>query len=146
MSDTNTRGVKALLQRWFTEVWVKKNLHLAPQMVTRDVQWNDIVRGGLKREGLEPFFAYFKAFHDAIRDFRVYDIDVMAEGLRGAFRVIGEGVLVGPQLGPRPTNEPIVARCIGMTWHQPEDFKIYKAQQYVGWEGINPDELRDVTQ
>jgi hypothetical protein len=142
--QANTAGVKALLTRWFTEIWVDKKLHLAPQMVTSDAQWNDIVRGGLKRQGLEPFYADFKAFHQAIKDFRVYDIDVMGEGLRGAFRVIGEGTLVGPQLGPPPTNEPIVARCIGMTWHRPNDFKIIRCQQYVGWEGVSTDDLRDV--
>jgi hypothetical protein len=142
----DTQGVKALLTRWFTEIWVNKNLNLAPQMAAPDIQWNDILRGGLKRQGLEPFYADFKAFHDAIKDFRVYDIDVMAEGLRGAFRVIGEGILVGPQLGPRPTNEPVIGRCIGMTWHRPKDFKIIRCQQFVGWEGINSDDLRDVMQ
>jgi hypothetical protein len=65
---------------------------------------------------------------------------VIGEDLCGSFRVIGEGILTGLQLDPGPTNEPIIGRRIGLTWHRPKDFKIIRCRQYVGWEGINSDD------
>jgi steroid delta-isomerase-like uncharacterized protein len=96
---------KALVRRWFEEVWNQKRKESIKEMFAADGIAHglagDVVRGP------EGFAAFHEAFVGGFPDLRVAVEDVVAEGDRVAIRWRVAGTLKGPGLGVAPTNRPM---------------------------------------
>jgi len=101
MSEEN----KAIMQRWFDEVWNKGNAQMIGEMVT-----DDIVIHGLSDAGGTPItnLAEFRSYHSQLRhafpDIHVKVLDLIAEGDRVVARCTVQGSHQGELLGIAPTN------------------------------------------
>jgi len=105
MSEEN----KALLRRWFDEVWNKKNAGAIDEMLAAD----GIVHG-LSEDENQPLKgpAGFKPFHDVFRgafpDIGVVVEDLIAEGDKVVARCSVRGKHTGDHLGIAPSNSPVL--------------------------------------
>lgn len=92
---------KALVERWFEEVWNKGRSEAIDEMMAPDARAH-----GLGPDAMGP--AAFKQFHAAFRaafpDVRVRIDDIIAEGDRVAYRLTAFGTHRGDGLGFPATN------------------------------------------
>ena len=119
MSEEN----KALVRRWFEEVWNKGRAEAIDEMMA-----NDGLAHGLGDASLGK--AEFKQFHAAYRqgfpNINVHIEDVVAEGDKVAYRWTASGRHVGHLMGIAPTGKS--AQFIGMGIIRVRDGKIVE-----GW-------------
>lgn len=104
MSDAN----KALLNRWFDEVWNKHNAAAIDEMVTDDL----VIHGLTDAQGKDiTGVANFKAFHEqfcgAFPNVVVNVEDVISEGDRVVGRCAVSAKHTGENLGLAPTNADV---------------------------------------
>ena len=136
MSEEN----KALLRRWFDEVWNKKNAGAIDEMLAA----NGIVHG-LSDDESQPLKgpAGFKPFHDVFRgafpDIEVVVEDMIAEGDKVVARCSVRGKHAGDHLGIAATNSPIqftgIAICRiedGMIVEAWNNFDFLKMNRQIG--------------
>jgi len=105
MSEEN----KALLRRWFDEVWNKKNADAIDEMLAADG-----IAHGLSDDENQPLKgpAGFKPFHEVFRgafpDIEVVVEDMIAEGDKVVARCSVRGKHTGDHLGIAASNSPVL--------------------------------------
>jgi steroid delta-isomerase-like uncharacterized protein len=94
---------KALVVRWFEEVWNKGRSDAIDEMFAAD----GVAHGlGEDLHGPDAFKTFHAAFRQAFPDVRVQVEDVIAEGDRVAYRLIASGTHRGDGLGFAATGRP----------------------------------------
>jgi steroid delta-isomerase-like uncharacterized protein len=104
MSEQN----KALLQRWFEEVWNQGKSEAIDELLAQDSVIHGLVdASGQPVRGLGPFQEYHNQFCGAFSDLHVSLEDLVAEGDRVVARCNVRGKHTGESLGFAATNAPI---------------------------------------
>ena len=99
---------KALIQRWFDEVWNQGNASVIDELLAEDGVIHGLVdASGNPVHGLEGFHEFHKQFRGAFPDLNVSVDDVIAEGDRVVARCSVRGRHTGEHLGFAATNAPI---------------------------------------
>jgi steroid delta-isomerase-like uncharacterized protein len=104
MSEEN----KALLQRWFDEVWNKGRVDAVKEMFAAD----GVAHGLLEdpespMRGPDDFKPYHEVFRGAFPDVEVVVEDMIAEGDKVAARCLVRGKHSGDHLGIAATQAPV---------------------------------------
>lgn len=97
MSDQN----KALIERWFEEVWNKGRSDAIDEMMSPDAVAHGLGPGAM---GPSAFKSFHAAFRSAFPDVRVQVDETIAEGDRVAYRLTACGTHRGDGLGFPATN------------------------------------------
>jgi steroid delta-isomerase-like uncharacterized protein len=104
MSEEN----KALIKRWFEEVWNQGNSELIDELLAEDGLIHGLLdASGNPVEGLAGFHNFHDQFRGAFPDLIVNVEDVIAEGDKVVARCSVRGKHTGDQLGFAATNSPI---------------------------------------
>ena len=122
MSEEN----KALMRRWFDEVWDKGNADAIGELATEDV----VIHGlndasGSSISSLAEFRSYHTQLRSAFPDIVVNVDDVIAEGDLVAARCSVQGNHSGELLGLAPTNAAVAFN--GMVFIRVSDGKIVES-------------------
>ena len=122
---------KALLRRWFEEVWIKGRADAIDEMFAAD----GIVHGLSDDEdkplrGPGDFKPFHKVFQGAFPDIEVVVEDVIAEGDKVAARCSVRGQHTGDHLGIAASNAPV--HFTGMSIVRIKDGKIVE-----GWNNFD---------
>ena len=121
MSEEN----KALVRRWFEEVWNKGRAEAIDEMFAEDGVAHGLSDAGESLRGPAGFRPFFHSFHGAFPDTEIVVEDVIAEGARVAARCSVRARHQGDTLGFRATNRPI--EITGMVFTRIRDGKIVEA-------------------
>jgi steroid delta-isomerase-like uncharacterized protein len=122
MSEEN----KALVRRWFEEVWNKGRAEAIDEMFAEDGVAHGLSdASGQPLRGPAGFRPFHRSFRDAFPDIEVVVEDVIAEGDKLAARCSVRGRHQGDTLGFRATDRPI--EITGMTFARVRDGKIVEA-------------------
>jgi len=98
---------KALVERWFEEVWNRGRPEAIDEMLAAD----SVIHGlGPTSHGPAEFKAFHSAYRDAFPDVAIEIEDMVAEGDRVAARWRGTGTHRGAGLGFRATGKPVQFR------------------------------------
>lgn len=104
MSEEN----KALLHRWFEEVWNKGRAEAIDELFAEDGIANGLAdETGKPLRGPSSFKAFHQKFRDAFPDLEVILEDTVAEGDKVAGRCIVRGRHQGDGLGYAATQQPV---------------------------------------
>jgi steroid delta-isomerase-like uncharacterized protein len=104
MSEKN----KALIQRWFEEVWNQGKSDVIDELCAEDVVIHGLVDGsGQPVSGRQGFHDFHDQFRGAFSDLNISVDDVVCEGDRVVARCSVRGKHTGETLGLAPTNAPI---------------------------------------
>jgi steroid delta-isomerase-like uncharacterized protein len=122
MSEEN----KALLRRWFDEVWNKGRSDAIAEMFAVD----GIAHGlsdeeGKSLRGPADFMPFYEIFRGAFPDIEVVVEDIIAEGDMVAARCAVRGKHTGDHLGVAASNAPV--HFTGITMARFKDGKIVEA-------------------
>jgi steroid delta-isomerase-like uncharacterized protein len=122
MSDEN----KALIERWFEEVWNKGRAEAIDEMFDAEGIAHGLAdETGAPLHGPEGFRPFFQKFRDSFPDISVSVEDTVAEGDKVAARCTVRATHAGDSLGVAATNKPI--EFTGMTIVRLKDGKIVEA-------------------
>ena len=104
MSEEN----KALIKRWFEEVWNQGNSKTVDELLDEDGVIHGLVDAtGQPVSGLKAFHEFHDQFRGAFSDLYITVDDVIAEGDRVVARCSVRGKHTGESLGFAATNAPI---------------------------------------
>jgi steroid delta-isomerase-like uncharacterized protein len=105
MSDEN----RALIHRWFEEVWNKGRAEAIDEMFAADGIANGLAdeKGAPLQRGPSGFKPFFQNFREAFPDIEVIVEDTVAEGDKIAARCLVRGTHKGDSLGFAATNQPV---------------------------------------
>jgi steroid delta-isomerase-like uncharacterized protein len=127
MSEENvSEENRALIHRWFEEVWNKGRAEAIDELFA-----DDGIANGLADEQGEPlrgpsgFKPFFQKFRDAFPDIEVIVEDTVVEGDKVAARCRVRGTHKGEGLGVAATNQPV--EFTGITIAKIKDGKIAEA-------------------
>jgi steroid delta-isomerase-like uncharacterized protein len=99
---------KAIMKRWFEEVWNKKDGYAIDELLSKDAVIHGLADGaGNPVKGLPAFHAFHAQFCGAFPDVEVNIDDVIAEGDKVVARCSVRGQHSGPHLGIAATNAPV---------------------------------------
>lgn len=117
---------KALIRRWFDEVWNKGRAETIHEMFAAD----GIAHGlsdepGRTMKGPDDFTPFHGIFRGAFPDMKVVVEDTIAEGDKVAARCSVRGRHTGPHLGVEASNAPV--EFTGMVIVRIRDGKIVEA-------------------
>jgi len=102
MSENN----KALVRRWFNEVWNQRQARSIDELLAAD----GVIYGLIENAPMKGA-AEFKKFHEvycgAFPDLQIVVDDMIAEGDRVAIRCTVKGQHLGDHLGLKATNAPV---------------------------------------
>lgn len=115
MSEEN----KALVRRWFEEVWNKGRAEAIEEMFAEDGIAHGLAGDGSELRGAAGYEPFFRQFHDAFPDIEVVVEDMVAEG------------------------DKVAARCSVRASHQSDTLGFAATQQPVRFEGITIVRIRD---
>jgi steroid delta-isomerase-like uncharacterized protein len=125
-AQNNLEANKALIRRWFEEVWKKGRADAIPEMFAADG-----IAHGLSDDPEKPlrgpagFLPFHSQFREAFPDIEVVVEDQVAEGDMVATRCTVRGKHQGDSLGFKATNSPV--EFTGMTITRIRDGKIVEA-------------------
>ncbi len=103
MSEEN----KALIRRWFSEVWNQGRAEAIDEMFAADgIAYGLADEEGHPLRGAAGFKPFFKKFRDAFPDLEVVVEDTVAEGDKVAARCIVRGSHQSDSLGFAATHQP----------------------------------------
>lgn len=104
MSEEN----KAVLRRWFDEVWNKKNSAVIREIMTEETLQHGLTGpGGPPVKGFDEFEAFHSAFIKAFPDLRIELGDVVADEDRVAARFTVMGTQEGELQGVPATGKKV---------------------------------------
>ena len=117
---------KALVRRWFEEVWNKGRAEAIDEMFAEDGTAHGLAdeTGGPLR-GASGFKPFFRKFRDSFPDIRVTVEDVITEGDKLAARCSVRATHRGDTLGFRATERPV--EFTGITFLRVREGKIVEA-------------------
>ena len=122
MSEEN----KALVRRWFEEVWNRGRAEAIDEMFAEDGVAHGLADAtGQPLRGPEGFRPFFHSFRDAFPDIEVVVEDVSAEGDKLAARCSVRGRHQSDSLGFAATGSPV--EFTGMTFVRLRDGQIVEA-------------------
>lgn len=122
---------KALIHRWFEEVWNKGREDAIDEMFEADGVAHGLADGhDQKLRGPEGFKPFFRKFREAFPDIQVVVEDCITEGDRVAARCTVRASHTGDSLGVAATNKPV--EFTGMTIVRVLDGKIVE-----GWNNFD---------
>ena len=112
MSDKN----KALVRRWFEEVWNQGRGEVIDELLAEDAVIHGLVDGaGNPVESLQGFHDFHDQFRGAFPDLVVSVEDAIAEGDMVVARCSVRGQHTGDQLGFAATNAPVQFEGVAIT-------------------------------
>jgi steroid delta-isomerase-like uncharacterized protein len=126
MQENTLEQNKALVQRWFDEVWNKGRADAIDEMLAADALMH-----GLSDDTTAPLIGPvgFKPFHETFRgafpNIEVIVEDLIAEGDKVAVRCLVRGKHTGDHLGVAASNLPVEFTGIGIA--RVKDGKIVEA-------------------
>ena len=121
-----TGDAKALVRRWFEEVWNKGRSEAIDEMFAEDGIAHGLAdETGAPLRGPQGFKSFFHKFRDAFPDIEVIVEDAIAEGDKVAARCRVRATHAGDSLGFAATQRPI--EITGMTFARVRDGKIVEA-------------------
>jgi steroid delta-isomerase-like uncharacterized protein len=104
MSEAN----KAIVQRWFEEVWNQGRTEVIDELMADDVVIHGLVDpAGNPVSGADAFREFHRQFRGAFPNVNVSVEDVIAEGDRAVARCDVRGQHTGDHLGFAATNNPV---------------------------------------
>ena len=104
MSEEN----KALVRRWFEEVWNQGNGEVIDELLAEDGVIHGLMdAGGNQVQGLRSFHEFHTQFRGAFPDMNVSVEDMIAEGDKVVARCSVRGKHTGEHLGFKATNAPV---------------------------------------
>lgn len=104
MSEEN----KALIRRWFEEVWNQGNSRVIDELLTEETVIHGLVDGGGNPvHGIQAFKDFHTQFRGAFPDIQVTVEDTIAEGDKVVARCSVSGRHSGPHLGFEATNASV---------------------------------------
>jgi predicted ester cyclase len=112
MTDKITAANKALLRRFYKEVYVDWNMGLVDEVLSPRFTSHDWPNDG--RSGPEAFREYYAAIRSAVPDARYEVDDIVAEGDRVVVRWRLLGTHTGDFRGIAPTGLPIALKGIAI--------------------------------
>lgn len=98
---------RALIRRWFEEVWNKGREEAVDEMFAADGLGHGLAEDGGPLQGPENFKLFHRAFRGAFPDIRVTVEDVLADGDRIAARCSVRATHTGDHLGFAATGKPV---------------------------------------
>ncbi len=104
---------KAVLRRFWEEVFNQKKLGLVDELFTAD--WSYHGAGGQELRGPEALKQFLSVFFNALPDIRVTVDDLIAESDRVVSRVTGRGTHEGELMGIAPTGREVTVTVICIT-------------------------------
>ena len=116
---------KALIRRWFNEVWNQGRQDLIDQLRAPDAIANGLGESDKQVKGPAAFKTYFSRMRAALSDLRVKIDDILAEEDKVAVRLSIEGRHSGEGLGLPPTGRRVY--FTGMAVIRIADGKIVEA-------------------
>ena len=132
MSEEN----KALIYRWFEEVWNRGNRQAIDELLAED----GVIHGlndasGKPVQGIEAFREFHNQFRGAFPDITVTLEDVIAEGDKVVARCSVRGRHTGEHLGFSATNSPVEFEGVAIT--RIKDGKIVEAWNHFDFMEMN---------
>ena len=122
MSEEN----RALIHRWFEEVWNKGREEAIDEMFAEGAVAHGLVgEDGQELRGPSDFKPFFRRFRDAFPDIQVVIEDCVTEGDRAAARCRVIASHTGGGLGVAATNKPV--EFTGMTIVRVQNGQIIEA-------------------
>jgi len=121
MSDEN----KALIRRWFEEVWNKGREEAIDEMFAEDGIAHGLAEGGEAMRGATDFKPFYRKFRSAFPDIEVVVEDTVTEGDKVAARCTVRGKHQSDSLGFAATQQPM--EITGITIVRVRDGKIVEA-------------------
>jgi predicted ester cyclase len=137
MSSTVESENKALIRRWFDEVWTRGRIQAIDQLRSLKATAVGLGEGDTIAHGPDPFKAFFLNLRATLPDLKVTIEDLLAEGDKVAVRYSVEGTHQGEALASPATGQKI--RFTGITIARVEGGKIVQ-----GWNNL--DQLGLLTQ
>lgn len=132
MSEEN----KALMRRWFEEVWNRGNRSVIDELVTEETVIHGLVDGsGAPVKGLDAFRSFHEQFRGAFPDIEITVDDLIAEGDKVVARCSVRGRHSGPHLGIAATNAAVEFGGVAIT--RVVDGKIAEAWNYFDFLSMN---------
>ena len=106
--DANTASEnKALIRRWFDEVWNQGREDLIDELRAPDTVATGLAEGGTPAQGSAPFKAFFSNLRATLPDLHVTLEEMLAEGDKVAVRFSIEGTHYGDAMGVPPTGQRV---------------------------------------
>ena len=135
-----TEDLKALIRRWFEEVWNKGRAEAIDEMFAEDGIAHGLAdEAGAPLVGASGFKPFFQNFRGAFPDIEVVVEDTIAEGDRVAARCTVRATHAGDTLGFAATQKPIeiggisiVRVCDGKIVEAWNHFDFLRLQQQLG--------------
>ena len=118
-----TEENKAIVRRWFEEVWNQRNLAAIDALAAESFTLHHFALPSAT--DLQTYKQYHPAFMAAFPDFRIEIDDIIAEGDRVAVRVTQRATHQGQFMGIPPTGKQVVQR--GLTIYRVEGGKLVEA-------------------
>lgn len=118
--------LKALVRRWFEEVWNKGREEAIDEMFAEDGVAHGLAdETGAPLRGASGFKPFFRSFRGAFPDLEVIVEDAITEGDKVAARCRVRATHAGEGLGFAATQRPV--EITGMTFARVRDGKIVEA-------------------
>jgi len=103
MSEAN----KALVMRWFEEVWNKGRVEAIDEMMPADSIGHGLGKNGESLKGPPGFKPFHKQFREALKDIHIEVADIIAEGDRVVTRCVVTGTHTGEFMGVPPSGKKV---------------------------------------
>jgi steroid delta-isomerase-like uncharacterized protein len=125
---------KALVRRWFEEVWNQGRADLIDQLRVPDMVAVGLSHGNSETRGNDAFKNFYFNFREAFPDLRGEIHDIVAEDDKVVARLTFKATHLGHSLGIKPTRKTIEFSCLAMA--RIVDGKIGEAWNCIDYLGI----------
>ena len=125
---------KALVRRWFEEVWNQGRADLIDQLRVPDMVATGLSHGNSETRGNDTFTNFYFNFREAFPDLHGEIHDIIAEDDKVVARLTFEATHLGHSLGIQPSRKKIRFSCIAMA--RIMDGKISEAWNCIDYLGI----------
>ncbi len=93
-------GNKALIRRWFDEVWNQGREDLIDSMRAPDASATGLAEGTQQSHGERPFRAFYANLRETFPDLHVTIEDILSQGDKVCVRLVIEGTHMGDAIAP----------------------------------------------
>ena len=135
-AQNNLEENKALIRRWFEEVWNQRRPEAVTEMMAEDCINHGLSEDGQPLHGASGFLPFHQQFREAFADIHVVVEDVLAEADRVAVRCSVKATHTGDSLGFEATQKVtefdgiaicrIRNRMFVESWNNFDFMKMYK--------------------